>query len=173
MSILICYDGSLSAEEALSVAASTLSSHQITLLHVWERPYAILADGFSDPGIAVGPSDADLERSCLERAQEVLTEGHDRARALGLQVEERLEPDHVTVWGTILDVAHELASELIVIGTRGRTAVQPNLLGSVSGAMVHHSDVPVLVVPGPSLLTGKPIRSQTRDSLDRQPATRR
>ena len=60
----------------------------------------------------------------------------------------RLERDKASAWQTILDVAEDTDAHLIVLGTRGRTAVQSGLLGSVSGALVHHSTRPVLVVPG-------------------------
>ncbi len=58
-----------------------------------------------------------------------------------------MERSDGAVWRTILDVASDVDAELIVIGTRGATAVQSGLLGSVSNAIVHHSDRPVLVVP--------------------------
>jgi nucleotide-binding universal stress UspA family protein len=161
MSILICYDGSRSAKEAIAVAANTLASNEITLLHVWDRPGAVRADVFRNPDVVAGPSFADRERDWMQHGQTIVSEGQDLARSLGVEVDERLEPARVTVWRTILDVAHELASELIVVGTRGRTAVQPNLLGFVAVSVVHHSDVPVLVVPMPLLTTATPMHEKT------------
>jgi nucleotide-binding universal stress UspA family protein len=150
MSILVCYDGSSSAKEAISVAEATLSKDNIVLLHVWNAPVAFLADAFSDPGIVADPSVAELEQLALERAQTIAAEGRELARARGLEVDVRLERNDSGVWSTILDVAGDTDAELIVIGTRGRTAVQSALLGSVSGAVVHHSGRPVLVVPVPA-----------------------
>ena len=46
-----------------------------------------------------------------------------------------------------LSVADEINAALIVTGTHGSTAVQSGLLGSVSNALVHSSQRPVLVVP--------------------------
>jgi nucleotide-binding universal stress UspA family protein len=150
VSILVCYDGSRSAKEALAVAAKTLSAEPITLLHIWAPPQAVLADSFADPGVTADPSMEDLERFCLDRARVILAEGHDLARSLGIEVEELLVRGDGVAWRTILDTAAERQCRLIVVGTRGRTAVQSNLLGSVSNAVVHHSQVPVLIVPGPS-----------------------
>jgi nucleotide-binding universal stress UspA family protein len=149
VSILVCYDGSRSAKEALAVAAKTLSAEPITLLHIWAPPQAVLADSFADPGVTADPSFEDLERFCLERARVIVTEGHDLARSLGIEVDELLVRSDGAAWQTILDTATERECGLIVLGTRGRTAVQSNLLGSVSHAVVHHSQIPVLIVPGP------------------------
>jgi nucleotide-binding universal stress UspA family protein len=150
VSILVCYDGSRSAKEALAVAAKTISAEPITLLHIWAPPQAVLADSFADPGVTADPSVEDLERFCLDRAQVILTEGHDLARSLGIEVEELLVRGDDATWRTILDTTAERQCRLIVVGTRGRTAVQSNLLGSVSNAVVHRSQIPVLIVPGPS-----------------------
>lgn len=149
MSVLICYDGSPSAKEAICVAEATLSKDSIVLLHVWNPP-AFLADAFSDPGIAADTPVADLEQLALERARTIAAEGRALARTRGLEVDVRLERNDSSVWSTILDVAGDTGAELIVIGTRGRTAVQSALLGSVSGAVVHHAERPVLVVPAPA-----------------------
>jgi nucleotide-binding universal stress UspA family protein len=119
----------------------------MTLLHVWSPPAAYLADAFGDPARRGGPSLAQLEQLSIGRAREIGDQGQELAAALGLDVEVRLERNDSTVWRTILDVAEDMDSSLIVIGTRGRTAVQSALLGSVSGAVVHHSSRPVLVVP--------------------------
>ena len=147
MGVLICYDGSPSAKRAIAVAQATLASDRAILLHVWESPVAVLADSFSDAGLEPGPPIQELFQLAGERARSIAQEGVDFARSKGLTVELRLERDKASAWQTILEVADETDADLIVLGTRGRTAVQSGLLGSVSGAVVHHSERPVLVVP--------------------------
>jgi nucleotide-binding universal stress UspA family protein len=147
MSILICYDGSPSAKHALTVASATTGHGHMTILHVWNPPADFLADSF---GTTSAPNDttyAELERFAVERANAIAQEGHDLARQLGLTVDVRVQRNESSVWRTILDVAAETDSELIVVGTHGATAVQSALLGSVSNALLHHSKLPVLVVP--------------------------
>lgn len=149
MSTLICYDGTPSAKAAIAVAGNTLSG-TTTLLHVWSPPEAVISDAFGVREAFNGPTVADLERRSIERAQEIADEGQELAGELGLNVSTRLERNDSTVWRTILGAADDEDSALIVIGTRGRTAMQPALLGSVSSAVVHHSHRPVLVVPVPA-----------------------
>lgn len=146
MSVLICYDGSQSAKDALAVARETLTG-DITLLHVWSRPESVITDAFGVRQRFGGPSTAELERLAVERALQIAEEGRQLAQELGLEVELRLEPDESTIWRTILDTAEDEDAAVIVIGTHGRTVVQSALLGSVSSAVVHHSERPVLVVP--------------------------
>jgi hypothetical protein len=38
-----------------------------------------------------------------------------------------------------------------VLGTHGHHAVESALLGSVAGAVTHHSPVPVMIVPAPAV----------------------
>lgn len=51
-------------------------------------------------------------------------------------------PDH-----TIIKVANEEKADLIVIGARGIGTLRRTVLGSVSDFVVHHSPIPVTVVP--------------------------
>jgi nucleotide-binding universal stress UspA family protein len=147
MPILICYDGSKSAAHALSLAQETLEHKHAILLHVWNPPAEYLADAFSTTTGDAGPSYADLEAFALQRAQEVAEQGREMAAGLGLDVEVRKERNGSSVWQTILDAADDVDAEVIVVGTRGATAGQSNLLGSVSNALAHHSERPVVVVP--------------------------
>jgi nucleotide-binding universal stress UspA family protein len=147
MSTLICYDGSPSARRAVAVARQSLGSDRVTLLHVFNPPAAVLADSFSTSSSPSGPNDDKLEHEGLARAQQVAQEGEQLAHSLGLELDVRVERNTSSVWRAILDVALEQDAKLIVVGTHGATAVVPALLGSVSSALLQHSEVPVLVVP--------------------------
>ena len=149
MSTLICYDGSASSQRALSVAASALDGAPAVLLHVWSPPQRVLADSFGITEHDAGPNYGQLEDLIERRAAEVLAGGEELAGRLGFPVTSRQEVNRSSVWQTILDVADEVDATLIVTGTHGSTAVQSELLGSVSNALVHHARRPVLVVPTP------------------------
>jgi nucleotide-binding universal stress UspA family protein len=144
---LICYDGSPSAKRAIAVARATLGHDEMVVLHVWSPPQAILADAFSDPGATHIPPVERMEELALKFANKVLSEGRQLAAGDGVHPDARLERNDSSIWAKILDVAEELDAAVIVLGTRGRTAVQSALLGSVSNAVVHHSERPVLIVP--------------------------
>jgi len=48
---------------------------------------------------------------------------------------------------TILRKATELGADMIVVGSHGRGAMYQLLVGSVSEAVLHKSEIPVLVIP--------------------------
>jgi len=150
MSTLICYDGSPSAQRALSVAASALDGAPVVLLHVWNPPQRVLADSFGVSEDSAVLNTEKLQTFVEHHAAEVIADGVALAGRLGVSVTSRQEVNRSTVWQTILDVADEVDASLIVTGTHGSTAVQSGLLGSVSNALVHHARRPVLLVPTPA-----------------------
>jgi nucleotide-binding universal stress UspA family protein len=147
-STLICYDGSPSSTRALEVAHRSLGQQRKILLDVWTAPERVHADSFGFDQHDGGPSYDHLCELLERQTQEILDDGVQLAAALGIEVQTRAERSRSCVWQTILDVADELDSDLILSGTRGVTAVEIGLLGSVSSALVRHSRRPVLIVPG-------------------------
>lgn len=147
MSVLLCYDGSPSARQAISLVGTLLAQDAITVLHVWDPPEGMLADSFTEANANLDASAADLERHAREHAQQTIAEAQRLASEAGLDAECRVERNRLSIWRTILRIAGEVDAALIVMGTRGRVPVQQSLIGSVSRAVVQHAPIPVLIVP--------------------------
>jgi nucleotide-binding universal stress UspA family protein len=79
-------------------------------------------------------------RAALDRAQTLVRQEGCEAEA------EILEG---TAAEQIVELAQARNAPLIVVGSRGLGAVAGALLGSVSSAIIHRADRPVLVVPRP------------------------
>lgn len=146
MSVLLCYDGSPSARNAIATAVNTLRDAEVTLLHVWPRPVPFLSDSFSDAGIQVDTTIANLNAQAVARAEQIVADGRRLAAELCLDVDTRLAPSTGRDWETILATADELDSDMIVVGAHPRGTPGPSL-DSTSEQVVEHSHRPVLVVP--------------------------
>lgn len=148
MTILIAYDGSPDADAAVDFAGRMFPGHEAVVLTVWERLATTTAR--ASAGLVPVVDTSPAEEQAIQKAMEDLAvRGTERARAAGLKVTPRCEPDALAVWATIVDVADELDAELIVTGTRGMGGVRSLLLGSTSDRVLHHARRPVLVVPAP------------------------
>ena len=62
---------------------------------------------------------------------------------------EFVEIRHEHVWHGIVDMAKQVSAKLIVLGCRGLNTLRRTLMGSVSNAVVHHANCPVLVCRHP------------------------
>ena len=80
-------------------------------------------------------------------AHHVLDAGTAPFSAAGVEVTGHLQRGPVDRVGEILiDIAHNEGAGLIVVGTRGRSDAASMVFGSVAHHVIHHSDIPVLVV---------------------------
>ncbi len=79
-------------------------------------------------------------------AERIAREGAERARADGLDGE-ATPTATAPIWSAVLELAHDRGVDAIVCGTRGRGGFARTLLGSTSTSLLHHSDLPLLVVP--------------------------
>ena len=166
MTVLLCFDGSDSARQAIEHAGKVLGGRSAIVLTVWESVgSAILRHTFSGESELgreareVSEEVVDeLDSRTAERALATATEGAALAAAAGFDarplapraIARAVERDTATVWRAVLAAADDADAELIVLGRRGRSGLASMLLGSVSYGVVHNSARPVLIVPPPS-----------------------
>jgi nucleotide-binding universal stress UspA family protein len=142
--LLIAYDGSEQAGEAIAFAAKIFAAGTpATVLFAWE-PTAVYAARLGVPGAAVPAEAVEHDEAAAARLAEA---GAERARALGLDAVGRAEEVASSAWRTIVDAAERDHADLIVMGTRGLSGVKSLLLGSCSHHVAQHAMSPVLIVP--------------------------
>jgi nucleotide-binding universal stress UspA family protein len=135
--ILCATDGSPDAERALGVAIALAadSGSAIDVAHVTE---------YFPAGRVAGLSTRPDERELRERVEAQIAgvsarglkcNGHWPHAAAG------------KIARRIADLAEELGSDVIVVGTRGHSAVTGAMLGSVTQRLLHEASSPVLAVP--------------------------
>lgn len=137
--ILVAYDGSKAAEDALKQAIMLARDNELTqleVIHVYNIPNFIVGEAvFSPP--------PGHEKEVIAYSQAVV----DKAKLL------LKDTPHTTVtlhYGNpakvILEQAEETDCDLIVMGSKGHSGIMEFMLGSVSHNIVLHAKVPVLVV---------------------------
>jgi nucleotide-binding universal stress UspA family protein len=148
--ILAATDLSPTAEVALDWARELASRHGATLHLVHAVPPfpSTLGNDF-----AAGDSDERLRES-VEAALEEQAAGW-RSQGLAVEVRTRLGMP----WTVIVEAAEELAADLVVLGTRGRTGLRYLLLGSNSRRVVQRSPCPVLTVHAEDRAPARPLRT--------------
>ena len=148
--VLVGYDGSPSAVNAIEAAAALLPSATASILHLWEPP-------FTSPELRHRILDRAANAEALGRLLE--TEGHAEADRL---VRNGVKLAHAAGWEAeplvkrtfggdgyqFARTAEEIDADLMVVGSRGMSGMRASM-GSVSELVVQVSPVPVLVVPHP------------------------
>ena len=131
--ILLATDGSEDAVRATE-AASDLARRggaELHVVHVWHD-----VPGFAHDFV---------KRELKKQGQEILDAQVEKIRAGGGEVTEA----HLRGGRTsneVIELSEELGVDLLVVGSRGLGTVQRILMGSQSEEIVHHAQVPVLVL---------------------------
>jgi nucleotide-binding universal stress UspA family protein len=149
VSVLVPIDDSLESQQALKTAAELAAQLDIGVhvLYVVPDMPLPMGDGLGFGTLTYQPETL-LEalnnrgRAIIDNAKQVLEP---------VLKAEKLEVSMVQQGGeriaqVILRFAREHASSLIVLGTHGRSGIDRLLLGSVADGVMHHADVPVLLV---------------------------
>jgi universal stress protein A len=143
--VLVATDGSSNSLNAARRAADLLrGADHVTLLYVITEIPGDDAGGIE--GSMFTPDEIDrLWTQELADAREELEK--TAASLTTADVDKRVELGDIA--GTICRVAEELAVDVIVVGSHGRTGLQRLFLGSTSEHVVRHAPCPVLVVRQP------------------------
>ncbi|MGP3919039.1 universal stress protein [Nonomuraea sp. 10N515B] len=136
--IVLGYDGSDFSMQALDWALdeAELRKLPLTVAHAWQWPY--------------GEVEEEAKAHLRKAAEHVLWHGADCARSTSAGV--RVETDLYE--GPAAERLVELSgsADLIVVGSRGLSALPRAVVGSVAGYVAAHADCPVIVVRGPGPL---------------------
>lgn len=129
-------DGSTNADHALPVAKELASAPGATLVIAHCREL-MTGRAAGNPVLA---DESEMIQKIRAQAAEL--------EAVGINVSTQI----VTASGTaaapvIAEIAEELGADLIVVGTRGQSALVGLLVGSVTQRLLHVATCPVLAVP--------------------------
>ena len=137
--ILIVADDSDSSIKAIKYGYSLADDlgAEVTLLYVIETAWTM---GDVDAGIFAD----DATKESEESAKNFLTRMKSE---YGAGIKTNLLIPVGDVRKIVLETAKSVEAKMIVTGTHGRTGFNKLLQGSISESIIHHSGVPVCVVP--------------------------
>jgi nucleotide-binding universal stress UspA family protein len=133
--ILLSTDGSQDAVRAAEAASDLAkrSGAELHVVHVWHD-----VRGFAHDFV---------KKELRRQGQEILDEQLERIRASGGEVTKAYLRRGRTS-NEVIALCKEIDADLLVVGSRGLGTVQRILMGSQSEEIVHHAQVPVLVIRG-------------------------
>lgn len=131
-------DGSAAADRALPITRALAAESGAPVLVVYCEEFTLPGKGGGS--FPVYANEEDIEAKIQRQVSELSGDG----------VIATLEMTRSRTGGAahaIADVAADKHADLIVVGTRGRTALSGLLLGSVTQRLLHIAPCPVLAVP--------------------------
>ena len=140
--ILIATDGSDLAEKAIqhgvSLAAEIGAS--ISVITVARPMHAV-----APPEVMIAFPAEDYAKGAQEHAREILAKAESVAQQANVPCQTRTIV-HEEPWQAITEAASEEGSDLIVMGSHGRSGLTRLMLGSEAQKVLAHTKTPVLVV---------------------------
>ena len=144
--IVLGYDGSACSaaalDETIELARDT-SGAEVVLVYCHEPPPGLSCA--LEPGCAAAKELRDYERRVEAEVEPMLRHAADRVRAAGVQAEVLLMWDDPA--RALETVAHQRGSHVIVVGSHGEGRIAGAFGRHTPFELLHHTDVPVLVVP--------------------------
>jgi nucleotide-binding universal stress UspA family protein len=149
--LTIAYDGSSSAATAVRVSAGLFPTARAAIVTV-PPATPVEVTGASRWMLNVGTEVVqqaidEISAETDKQAQATAAEGVERAGAAGLQAEPVVARPHAPTWEALLLAARDQQADALVCGARGRSGFARTLLGSTSTSLLHHAELPLVVVP--------------------------
>ena len=150
--VLVGYDGSPDAANAVTIGARLLPRSAARVVHVWAPPFASadLRRRLLRTAASLDQLAALLEREGAAEAERIAADGVALAHAAGWQAEPLAHRGYGDDGFELARLAEELRPAAVVVGSRGLSGARA-VLGSVSDMVAHYSPAPVLIVPHPLL----------------------
>src|SRR3954451_1278663 len=152
--LLLCYDGSEDAKHAIEHAGRLLGGRDALVVTVWQ-PTPALRNALSAGATEDRFDFVEVDRAAADLGESVARVGVRIAQQAGLRAKPVAVEATGPVWQTIVEIADRHHAAAIAMGSRGLTGLRPMLLGSVSTAIVHHADRPMLIVRQSAQQTGR------------------
>jgi nucleotide-binding universal stress UspA family protein len=158
--LLLCYDGSPDAENAIARAGALFRGGDAVVLTVWEASAGLGNFGWAGEG--AGTVDYfELDRAAGENCERVALAGARAAQEAGLRAVPLAVRAAGPVWEAIIAAADTSDAGAIVMGSRGLSGIRSMLLGSVSAAVVRNAERPTLVVRRPETSPRPDVRRES------------
>jgi len=139
--ILVPVDGSETAQTAVAkaIALAKAFASKVTVIYVID-PYP-----FTGIGTDFAYGQAEYLNAATAEANEAVRLAKQVFTDAGVNVDTSVVEAH-TAWRGIVEAGESLQTDLIVMGSHGRKALEKLVLGSVAQAVLSHTKLPVLVV---------------------------
>jgi len=146
--LVLGYDGSDCAKNALEHTAA-LAAHiddaEVIVVYAFEFSVGYVPMGMADSPLMMSAEYDNHVQLVREFGDQQVAEATARLTAAGVRTTGAVtEGRSVDV---LLETAREKGADAIVVGSHGQGAVSAAFLGSTALKLLHHSDIPVLVVP--------------------------
>ena len=142
--IMVATDGStcatLAADKGIEFAR--LSGGTVYAVHVLSNAYLSAMDGESFPSMGMNPWES-IKDEFQKKGQQAVDYIKESGEKKGVNVESVLLEGNPSE--ELIRYAEEKNMDIVIMGTLGKTGLDRFLVGSVTGNLVRHSKVPVMV----------------------------
>jgi len=161
MQLAIAYDGSPSAANAVRITGALFRTARAAVITVPAPPPAAVRNAsrwlMNVPIETFEHALTEIEAEAKEHAGEIADTGAAEADAAGLTAEAVVTRPHAPSWEVLLSAARRVGAEALICGARGRGELARAVLGSTSISLLHHADLPLIVVPDDAVAADGPI----------------
>ncbi len=148
VTFVLGYDGSDCSKAALQRTgelATQIADATVVVVYAYEFSIGYVPTGMADSPLLMSAEFDDHAELVRGYADEQVGKAAAELAAAGVHAETRVEEGRPVE--VLLQVAEDAGATLIVVGSHGEGAMSAAFMGSTPLKLLHHSKLPVLVVP--------------------------